>query len=395
MGEAFIAFLLVLILFAVFTRETFVFVLLYLFVGATILGRWWSDRVVRRVSFTRSYDHQAFPGETIPVRLDLENRGWMPAVWLRVQDYYPIEVAEVSNFSQVISLGPREKTRLAYNLKAHKRGYYTIGPLQVSSGDLLGMSPERISQGPADHLTVYPRVISLTNVRLPSNSPMGTMRHKQPIFEDPTRPMGKREYQAGDSLRRIDWKATATTGRLQTKLFEPSIALETVIFLNLNQADYQLKTRFEATELAVVVAASVANWVVSQRQSTGLIANGLDPLSSDSHPVPLFPRKGRAHLMRVLEILARVRSNETTPFSTLLSQHRVRLSWGTTAIVITGSGDRALLDELIQARRSGINPVLILCGEHPNHRQTAQQVKLFGIPVYVFRDERDLDIWRM
>jgi hypothetical protein len=62
--------------------------------------------------------------------------------------------------------------------------------------------------------------------------------------------------------------------------------------------------------------------------------------------------------------------------------------------LITGSSDHDLLDELIQARRSGINPVLILCGEHPDHRAAAQQVKLFGIPVHIFRSEKDLDIWR-
>lgn len=395
MSEAFTVFLIVLIIFAAITRETFIMVLLYLFVGTTILGRWWSGRVVNQVAFKRRYDHQAFPGETVPVQVDLENTSLLPAIWLRVQDYYPIEVADTSSFTQVISLGPREKTRLSYNLKARKRGYYTIGPLHVSSGDLLGMSPERQSEGVPDHLTVYPRVVPLGSVQLPSKSPMGTMRHNQPIFEDPTRPMGKRDYRPGDSFRRIDWKSTATTGRMQTKLFEPSIALETMIMLNLNLNDYQLRTRYESTELAIVVAASLASWVVGKRQSTGLITNGHDQLSADSRPVPIPPRKGRGHLMRILEVLARIRAIETDPFPSLIRQERVHLPWGTTALIITGSAEQALFDELIQARRAGINPVLILCGEHPNHRQSAQRGKMFDIPVYVFRNEKDLDIWRL
>ncbi|RPJ51972.1 MAG: DUF58 domain-containing protein [Chloroflexi bacterium] len=394
MGDAFSFFLFILILLAVLTRETFVMVLLYLFVGAMFLGRWWTARVVNGLNFMRKYDKKAFPGEIIPVRVDVRNSSVLPAVWLRVQDFYPIELAETSSFAQVISLGPREQTSLKYNLKAHKRGFYTIGPLHVTSGDLLGMSGERMSEGATEHLTVYPRVIALSDVRLPSNSPMGTMRHKQPIFEDPTRPMGKRDYQSGDSLRRIDWKASATTGRLQTKLFEPSIALETAIFLNLNLLDYNVRTRFDATELAIVVTASVASWVVAQRQSTGLVAHGLDPLSADSRPVPVPSRKGRAHLMRILEILARIRAVEIEPFPAMLRNHRVHLPWGTTMIVVTGSAEQPLFDELLQSRRAGLNPVLLLCGEHPNHRQAAQQAKLFRIPVHVFRSEKDLDIWR-
>jgi uncharacterized protein (DUF58 family) len=395
MREAFGIFLVVLILLAVFTRETFVVALLYLFAGAALLGRWWSGRVVSRISFRRSYDHQAFPGESVPVQLTVENRSLLPAVWLRVQDYYPIEVASASTFSQVVSLGPREQARLSYVLHANKRGYYTIGPLHIATGDLLGLSAERHSEGLADHLTVYPRVIPLTEIRLPSRSPMGTMRHTQPIFEDPSRPMGKRDYRQGDSLRRIDWKATASSGRLQTRLFEPSIALETALFLNLNLDEYLLRYRYESTELAIVVAASLANWVVSRRQSVGLITNGLDPRSSDSLPIPLRPRKGRAQLVRILEVLARIRAVETQPFAGILNQERVRLPWGTTALVVTGSAGQDMLDGLIQARRSGLLPVLILVGEHPDHRETAGKARMFDFPVFTLRDERDMDIWRM
>jgi uncharacterized protein (DUF58 family) len=266
--------------------------------------------------------------------------------------------------------------------------------MHITSGDLLGMSADRQSEGGSDHLIVYPRVVSLTEVKLPSRSPMGTMRHKQPVFEDPTRQIGKRDYQAGDSLRRIDWKATAATGRMQTKLFEPSIALETIIFLNLNLLDYNNRTRFDATELAIVVAASVANWVTAQRQSTGLIANGLDPLSSTVARCRCCRAKAAAHMMRMLETLARIRAIETESFTAQLRQHRVNFSWGTTLIIVTGSAETALFDELIQARRSGLNPVLLLCGDHPNHRQAALQGKIMKIPVYVFRSEKDLDIWR-
>ena len=92
--------------------------------------------------------------------------------------------------------------------------------------------------------------------------------------------MGKRDYTAGDSLRRIDWKSTAAVGRLQTKLFEPSIALETVLFLNLNSEEYHYKFRYDASELAIVVAASLANWIIGQKQSVGLVVNGSDPHSA-------------------------------------------------------------------------------------------------------------------
>jgi hypothetical protein len=98
--------------------------------------------------------------------------------------------------------------------------------------------------------------------------------------------------------------------------------------------------------------------------------------------------------MRILELLARVRMLETSSFATLINQQRVHLNWGTTLIVLTSNASKPLFDELLQARRAGLIPVLILCGENPDHRQIAQTAKLFHIPFSEFRSEKDLDLWR-
>ena len=180
-------------------------------------------------------------------------------------------------------------------------------------------------------------------MKLPSRSPLGTLRHTQPIFEDPSRVRGKRDYMAGDSLRRVDWKATASTGRLQVKQFEPSIALETAIFLNLNADEYAPRTRLDATELAIVIAASLANWIVGKRQSVGLSVNGVDPIGTEDKAQALPPRKGRAHLTRILDVLARVRSAPPTPFAQLFQYEAARLPWGTTVILITGRHRRGVV----------------------------------------------------
>lgn len=98
--------------------------------------------------------------------------------------------------------------------------------------------------------------------------------------------------------------------------------------------------------------------------------------------------------MRILEVLARVRASETSDFSTLISHSRVKLSWGTTLLVISGSADQAIFGELIQCKKAGLNPVLILCGEHPGLRHAIKAGKLFKIPVHSILNEHDLDVWR-
>jgi uncharacterized protein (DUF58 family) len=394
MGDTFFFFLVLVTGLAIFLREDTILTLVYFVVGVYALSRWWSRRALRTVEYSRTFQRRAFLYDKVPVRLELLNRHWLPVPWLQLAETLPLELIVPSTFRSVTTLGPYGRQQFTYTLHADRRGYYTIGPLHLRSGDLIGLNDDLDTEGPADRLIVYPQIIPLAKVRLPSRSPIGTLRHTQPIFEDPSRVRGKRDYVAGDSLRRVDWKATATLGRLQVKQFEPSIALETVICLNLNVDEYEQRTRLDATELAIVVAASLANWIIGQRQAVGLSVNGADPIGLGDKPQLLPPRKGRAQLTRLLEVLARIRSIPTGPFVQVLQREMSQLSWGTTVILITGSVDDALFDEIFRGRRAGLNVVLILCGSVKNLMEAQHRAERFGIPVQHFARERDLDVWR-
>ena len=394
MVDTFIPLLVLLLLLAALMRDDFAITLIYLVVGAVAIGTWWSHRSLARITFKRQFAAWAFLGEKIDVGIQINNKGWLPVLWVDIQESLPVALSSFPFFEHVTTLGPRAETRYHYTLEARKRGYYPIGPLFASTGDILGLSRPVRLQGLVQFLTVYPKIVPLTSIDLPSSSPQGTLRHTQPIFEDPTRTFAKRDYTVGDSLRRVDWKSSATTGRLQVKLFEPSIALETLIFLNLNAEDYLIRTRIDSTELAIVIAASLAAWVAGKKQTVGLKVNGTDPLMGDSLPQYIPPRKGQANLMRILEKLARVEMNSGISFVEMIRQQRYHLSWGTTLLVITGLVGDDLLEELYQARRAGQNVVLILAGPSASYGDISDRAGHFGIRVVSIPNERGLDIWR-
>jgi uncharacterized protein (DUF58 family) len=412
--RTYLPFLLLLLVLAAVLRADFVLTIFYVFAGMYFIGQWWTHRALAAIRFSRTYQDRAFLGEQVTVALHVANTGRLPIVWLRIHDTLPINLATPNFFRQVVSLGPRAHQSFHYELDCRRRGYYPIGPLWLQTGDVLGVSDHERRERVPQRLIVYPRIVPLTSLGLPSQSPFGTLRHYQPIFEDPSRSMGKRDYLPGDSPRRIDWKATAAAGRLQTRLFEPSIALETFIFLNLNQADYERRRALDSSERAIVVAASIANWVIGQRQAVGLATNGLDPLedeaatrgqgdtgtiSTSRHlraPVSssILPRKGRAHLMRLLDVLARVELADTFAFDELLRRETVRLPWGTTLVVVTARATDALFDALLQVRRAGFQVVLILVESRADFPQVQRRARRFGFVAYRVASEWDLDIWR-
>lgn len=385
--------LVLLLIIAAALRDDFALTLIYLFVGAFGAGIWWTRRSLTRLEAERSFSERAFLGEKVNFEIQVKNPGWLPLPWVEIQDGLPVGLSSAPTFECVTTLGPKSTTGFGYTLEARKRGYYPVGPLSLSTGDILGLNRPLQKNAPAQYLTVYPKIIPLASIKIPSRSPQGTLRHSQPLFEDPTRVMGKRDYVAGDSLRRVDWKATAATGRMQVKMFEPSIALETLLCLNLNEEDYHFRQRIDSMELAIVIAASLASWIAQKRQTFGLLVNGLD-LPSGEPPRALPPRKGGAHLMRLLEALARVGATRQAPFLPMLQRQRSQLPWGTTLIVITGQVDESLLGELYQSRKAGQEVLLIQAGAVTYSRETQTLAGLYGIPLVSIQNERGLDIWK-
>lgn len=394
MRDTFIFFLLVLFVFAAATQDPLIFTLVYLVGGASFLARLWSQRSLKAVRLKRKFQKRAFPDEVIRVRVEGENTSWIPAVWLQLTDLLVVDITQSGSFQQVFSLGGHEKRQFEYLLTPRKRGYYPVGPLRLATGDVLGLNRDLDRTEQQEYLTVYPRVYPLAGLDLPSRSPLGTLRYKQPIFEDPTRPVGKRDYTGGDSLRRIDWKASAVVGRLQVKKFEPSIALETMLFLDLNADAYTSRFRYDATETAICVAASVASWVTHHKQAVGLASNGVDMLAETEKMRMIPARKGRGHLMRLLELLARIKMAPAEPLASLIHRELPQLGWGTTLVVIAGDAGEELFEAFFHAHRAGMSVVLFLCGENQNAQQIKRRCRQFSIPFHSLRGEKDLQRWR-
>lgn len=378
----FLPFIIFLMILAVFLRAESALTVFYMVIGIFILGYWWNRRAISHIEVTRDFGDHAFLGDEIAVNLIINNRSILPVLWLEIHESLPVNLRAGRSVKHVFSMGIRDKKEIQYQLNALKRGYYALGPLLLQSGDPLGLVKPEQREVPESALTIYPRIVNLGSLGLPSRSPFGTLKHHNPIFEDPSKMMGKREYQDGDSIRRIDWKSTASTGKLQVKIYEASIALEVAILLDLHRESYDIKTYYDATELAVTAAASIAAWGKSHKQSIGLTTTGVDPLHDEKVPHPLPPRKGSGHFINILEILARLQPGDTTPIDTLIQDALADLTWGTTIVLISGGMKKQILDQLFQARKRGLNPVIILTGHPANLAEIKRIAAHFNIPLY-------------
>lgn len=379
----------------------YVYVSFYAALSIYLVSRWLVRFGFRKLEFRRTMesDH-IFPGEDTGVTIVVRNGAPVPIPWVGVRDEIVGDSGTQGRRWEVFSLGARGAKEWTYRIGAHRRGVLRVGPALVETGDPLGLDRRSAFFEPsAREIVVYPKLRPLEHFALPSRLPVGEVRSSQRIFEDPARIAGIREYTDKDSLKRIHWKVSARTGRLHVKEYDPSMAIENLMLLNLDAREYDPSQRYSAPELAIEVAASVAYHLHKRRQGVGLVTNGADPAATEDaraggRPAALVLRPGTGQLVTLLEMLARVQVSEGVErqgFCGLITEHSRRLPWGGTVIAITPKDTVDMMNVVASLRRSGFNVVIILVGGVAVHRELLFRGPESGLVMYEVRREQDVD----
>ena len=242
-------------------------------------------------------------------------------------------------------------------LYCDKRGYYTLGPITLTSGDIFGFYPRSAIEPELEHVIVYPKIYPIAQLGIPSLYPLGDVTAERRIFEDPTRVIGVRDYTPHDSLRHIHWKATARHQNLEVKVFEPTTTLKMALFLAIDTFKYDGIYHEDDLELAISTAASVANHAIEQGSQVGLFVN--TRLSDSREAARIAPGSGVNQLVCMLETLAKVTVLDSYPFEEFLSSEVSRLLWGTSLVFLLSRPSQPLMGILTDLKEKG-HRILVL-----------------------------------
>jgi uncharacterized protein (DUF58 family) len=364
----------VFLIFSLITKQVPLFMVTLLFFLAGGIARLWDRYSLNRVEYHRHLSsNRVFFGEKVEMQVEVSNRKPLPLPWLQLEDQIPNEVTMLKGdpspifstthqlLTVLFSLSWYHKVKRYYPIECLHRGYFTFGPAKISSGDVFGFFTRYQDIEMADHLMVYPKMVPLEKLGIPSRQPLGEIRTRNHLFHDPVLMMGIREYQSGDSLKSIDWKSTARTGRLQTRIFEPTTTVDMGIFLDVRTVSLPYWSVItEKLELAIVTAASIANQALSEGYRVGLYVNKNNPNSLALMRVP--PSRHPEQLKHILEELALIQPVEVTPIAQLVGSESRNLPWGSTLVVISAAPSEPLLSALFQMQRVGRKVVLITIG---------------------------------
>lgn len=349
---------------AVYLGSIPLFVTGALFALLLLAMRLWVRYTASRLVASRTGQSRLFFGETATMIVEVRSQGRLPTPWLVVRDQLPAALAPNDAVAQALALPAGRSADFTYEIVGRRRGCHTIGPLRLSTGDIFGLAHRELHAPIYQNLIVYPRLLPLGSLDLPSLAFAGDLRTRRRLLGDPARVQGIRDYAQGDPFHDIHWRATAGAGSLQVKQYQPTTTVEALIFLDLERASYSNPLSFIAAEFAISLAASLSSRLLDARQQVGLVSNGRlsEPAEAEAATeraghgpsVRATTARGRAQLVRLLELLARLELDKgATALARLLTRHALGLPWGSTVIVITGRMTEELFLTLHRLRESG------------------------------------------
>ena len=340
----------ILLIAAFSTERPFLFFLVYLSIlvigGSYILTRLGLADLEAGYAVNQLTGHV---GDRLQITYTLRNTSLLPKPWLEVHNPTTLPGGLPG---RAINLGSRAERSWLVRAPLTRRGHFRVEPLQIRTGDPFGFFEASASVGQGVAVVVYPRIEKLPLWRLPAASIEGS--HAAPERTLQTSPLATavRPYAPGDAFNRIHWKSTARHGEIQVKEFELEQTADAWIFLDLERAVQGGRGEDSTVELAVRAAASIAAKALLENRAVGLTVNG--------HRQAIVPvdRGSRQHL-KIMQLLAAVEGDGTTPLVECLVNTAGRLRRGMTVIVITPSTDPAWVRPIAALRSRGVGSVVV------------------------------------
>jgi uncharacterized protein (DUF58 family) len=335
----------------------------------------WARYALRRLEYSRHLSTtRAFFGDTVTLELSLANRKILPLPWVQVEEELdetlilpPAVITSPSHrlgrvmLRNVMPLSWYHRVKRVYQFTCLKRGYFSFGPTRIQSGDYFRFRVRETEVGDPAYLMVYPKILPIEQLGIPSRDPFGDLRLRRHLFQDPVRVASIRDYTPGDPLKRIHWKASARVGKLQTKVFEHTTSPDLALFLDVRTVKQPFWGEVtQLLEMGTIATASIADHLVHKGYRVGLYVN--QPYPSSGLLVKLPPSSHPDQLTHILEALAMVTPTESISFDKFVRQEGGNLPWVSTLVAITAVPTPALVSVLNTFHQVGRPVTLIIVG---------------------------------
>jgi uncharacterized protein (DUF58 family) len=360
---------------------------LVLAVGAAALWVRFLKKPMRLHRILSEGEHLA--GDDIPVRIEMDVEGRMPSGALAVRE----RVARLGEIETVL-VNRRGRLRGGYRIEGVPRGRYAVESVEAVLEDPFGLERVEITLPAGESILVYPRLVDLDG--LFSDSGARALEGRRLLLRRPTGfdLHSVRDYEQGESLRRVHWPSTAKRGHLMVKELEDAPRDETAVLLDADAAMVAGVPPDSSFELQVRAAGSILRAHASRGRRAALIINSASRMYQ---PVHSFD----GDWLRAFELLAAVEPDGPTPVAAMLADEAGPAGRALELTVVTASLTPRLVDRLLQRMMNRHTATLVYVdrasfAESPSPQLDPADSGLVlrlqrgGVPVAVLRRGDDL-----
>ena len=199
---------------------------------------------------------------------------------------------------------------------ALRRGRYTLDDAGAAAIDPL-FRAKYICGSPAScSVFVYPRVKGVENFHIDFQRLTGQILARRTLVEDPFFFRGVRDWTPADSMRHVNWNATAKTGALKVNQFGSAQSQNVLLLLDFD--GYNKYDHEEIREDIIRIAAYLAGILLKSGAATGLVTNAPE---SGGVRMDSSCRNGRSQYFHLLRRMACIDAGKTVcPFSRILDR---------------------------------------------------------------------------
>lgn len=318
-----------------------------------------------KVSLERSFDtsHAAF-GQEIHLIEKISNNKLLPVPCLKVESKMDrsLQFGQLKDLNilqdmyhvSIFCLMPYTRITRTHNVKCNRRGYFHLSSASLTARSITGSVSLTGDAETDTHLYVFPRILSINELKLPSHSWQGDNVVRRWILEDPFIRAGVREYTFLDPMKSINWKASARSGNLQVNLYEPTAHHKLMILLNVDTSldQWTITCEPERVECGISVAATVFEHAFKNTIESGFACNGFLKESQKEY-IHMDPAAGAKQHTEILECLARIVINRSVTFNTLLDKELDRNPNNLDYLFITAVVNEETEDRIRRLRKMG------------------------------------------
>lgn len=356
-----------------------------------LLVAFWFERVLYReralsdveVSLRFDSDRTVKGAETDLV-LEVTHRGYLPLPWLEIQVPLPAELESraksLGAITAILRVPYRATLERRYRIRPALRGYYHLGSVRVTAGDLFG------SVQVTEDVQVHARLLVRPDVRdvdLPAREAVriGLLEHRS-LFEDPTVFRGIRDYLPSDPLKRIHWPKTAQLGRLAVREYATAAEYRVCLVTNLAITEPHWRaTDRDRVEAVISVAAGIAWACAKMTLPCELWVNA--PAFEATALTHLRAGAGSRHLETLLDLMARLATSAAeSPVPLLMRVVQARNVFETQGIIfVTAALEPPWAELLSRTSRTQSVTVVLVSDDPPREISLASSVHLMQIPL--------------